>query len=360
LVLFVKRQELAILQVVIVYLFMVTDFLQITVRNYISTNQLMTSTARVLSYTETPSEAALELPGDENVIQSGWPQNGEIEFNKVYMRYRENAPHVLKGLTLNVKSGEKIGCVGRTGAGKSSILQLLFRMVEVDRKFSSESFVKIDEVDTSNLGLHTLRKKISIIPQTPFIFSGTIRRNLDPYGKLSDQEMWNALEEVNLRGYVEGLSNGLDTDMTHASSIFSVGQKQLVCLARAILRKNKILVLDEATANIDTETDNFIQEKISKNFADCTILTIAHRLSTIAGYDKVLVMDKGVPVEFDLPFNLLANHEKDEGITRKSHFSSMVRNTGPRSAQEIFNICKKKYVSSQMARTENFNVIQLE
>lgn len=172
--------------------------------------------------------------------------------------------------------------------------------------------------------------------------------------------MWNALEEVNLRGYVEGLSNGLDTDMTHASSIFSVGQKQLVCLARAILRKNKILVLDEATANIDTETDNFIQEKISKNFADCTILTIAHRLSTIAGYDKVLVMDKGVPVEFDLPFNLLANHEKDEGITRKSHFASMVRNTGPRSAQEIFNICKKKYVSSQMARTENFNVIQLE
>ena len=259
------------------------------------------------------------------------------------MKYRDNMDHVIKGLSFKVSPGQKIGCVGRTGAGKSSIIQLLFRMIEIDKKHAPDSYVKIDGVNALSIGLHALRKKISIIPQTPFVFTGTIRRNLDPFFIIEEEELWKCLEEVNLKKYVEELPKKLDTDMSNAASVFSVGQKQLICLARAILTKNKIIVLDEATANVDLETDNFIQNKIMEKFGGCTIFTIAHRLSTIANYDKVLVMDKGILVEFDAPFKLLVQNENDEELTSKGYFASMVLNTGPRTAKAIFNICRKKY-----------------
>jgi ATP-binding cassette subfamily C (CFTR/MRP) protein 4 len=300
----------------------------------------MSSTARIIRYTELKTEADLTRPEDINVSDI-WPTHGAIEFNNTYMKYRENLDHVIKGLTASVKPGEKIGCVGRSGAGKSSLIQLLFRMTEVDKSIS-DSFVKIDGVDTSTLGLHLLRNKISIIPQVPFVFTGTIRRNLDPFYQKSETELWNCLEEVNLKDNVNALPNKLDTDMSHATSVFSVGQKQLICLARAILKKNKILVLDEATANVDLETDNFIQKKIMERFNDCTIFTIAHRLSTVANYDKILVMDKGQLVEFDAPLKLLVNNENDENITKQGYFSSMVLNTGPRASKAILNLCKAR------------------
>jgi ATP-binding cassette subfamily C (CFTR/MRP) protein 4 len=324
----------------------VTGILQYTIRQMIQTHLLMASAARIQSYCETPSEAAITLPEDEKVKKEGWPQKGEIDLNKVYMRYRPDTDYVIRDLSLHANSGEKIGCIGRTGAGKSSIIQILFRMVEIDKngEGTQDSSIKIDNVDTQSLGLHLLRNSISIIPQTPFIFRGSVKKNLDPIGTHSDEDLWRALEDVNLKEHVENLDDKLNTDMTNASSVFSVGQKQLVCLARTLLKQSKVLVLDEATANVDLQTDNFIQQKIMEKFSQCTLFTIAHRLSTIANYDKVLVLDKGKKVEFDRPYKLLVKNIGDETITNEQgHFASMVLNTGAKTAQEIFNVAKEHF-----------------
>lgn len=327
------------------YLLRISEGLQWYLRQYINCSQSMMSVARCMKYTETPNEADLNKPEDKELQEVVWPSRGDVEFHNVFMKYREDMDHVIKNLSLSVAAGEKIGCIGRTGAGKSSIIQLLFRMVETDVKHAPESYINIDGVNTRGIGLHTLRNKISIIPQTPFVFSGTIRRNFDPFFQTSDEDIWRALEDVNLKDLVEGLPQKLDTDMSNATSIFSVGQKQLICLARAILRKNRIVVLDEATANVDLETDKFIQRKIMEKFGNCTIFTIAHRLSTIADYDKVLVMHKGVSVEYAPPFKLLVNNIEDLEITRNSHFASMVLNTGPKASKAIFHICRNKYLT---------------
>jgi ATP-binding cassette, subfamily C (CFTR/MRP), member 4 len=329
----------------LLYLMSISEFLQWNIRQLISNDMLLASAARVFSYTKLPSEAQLTLPEDSKLKEANWPQKGEVHFNKVFMRYRENLDHVIRGLDIKINPGEKIGCVGRTGAGKSSIIQMLFRTVEIDKSAGHEnSSITIDGVDIMKVGLHTLRYSISIIPQTPVVFSGTIRRNLDPLGQHSDDELWNCLNEVNLKKYVDQLEEKLDTDMTNATSVFSVGQKQLVCLARAILTKSKIIVLDEATANVDFQTDTFIQKKIMEKFADTTVFTIAHRLSTIANYDRVLVLDKGICVEFDEPYKLLVRHIGDTEITNPDgNFASMVLNTGSRNSHYIFEICRSSY-----------------
>jgi ATP-binding cassette, subfamily C (CFTR/MRP), member 4 len=329
----------------LLYLTSVSELVQWNLRQWISCDMLMASTARVINYTKLASEAQLTLPEDKKLKEAKWPQNGEVHFKKVYMKYRENLDHVIKGLDIKIKAGEKIGCVGRTGAGKSSIIQMLFRTVEIDKsKGHEESAIIIDGVDTMNIGLHTLRHSISIIPQTPVVFSGTIKRNLDPLGQHSDEDLWNCLNEVRLKSYVEQLENKLETDMTNATSVFSVGQKQLVCLARAILTRSKIIVLDEATANVDFQTDSFIQKKIMERFADTTVFTIAHRLSTIANYDRVLVLDKGVCVEFDHPYKLLVKEIGDHEITNpEGQFASMVLNTGNKNSHYIFEICRSSF-----------------
>jgi len=324
----------------------VTGAIQFALRQLLQAHILMASASRVQSYCDTKTEAALALSEDERIQKTGWPQKGEIDFNRVYMKYRPELDYVLRDLTLHAKAGEKVGCIGRTGAGKSTIIQILFRMVEIDKSgdHSNSSFVKVDEVDTQSMGLHLLRNNISIIPQIPFCFTGTVKKNLDPIESYSEDELWKVLEDVNLKGYVESLEKGLHTDMTNASSIFSVGQKQLICLARTILKRSKILVLDEATANVDFHTDNFIQQKISEKFNECTVFTIAHRLTTIANYDKVLVLDKGMKMEYDHPYRLLVKTIGDSAITNvDGHFASMVLNTGPKTSQEILRIAKQTF-----------------
>ncbi|XP_025834705.1 probable multidrug resistance-associated protein lethal(2)03659 isoform X2 [Agrilus planipennis] len=288
----------------------------------------MTSVERVLEYSDVEKERGLETP-QEKKPPKNWPERGTITFINLYLRYFPQDPPVLKSLNFTIHDKEKIGIVGRTGAGKSSLIAALFQLTE------TEGHIYIDNVDIKNLGLHDLRSKISIIPQEPVLFSGTMRKNLDPFDEYDDDTLWKALEEVELKEVVSDLASGLNSKMSEGGTNFSVGQRQLVCLARAIIRNNRILVLDEATANVDPQTDALIQHTIRKKFVDCTVLTIAHRLHTVMDSDKVLVMDAGSMVEFDHPHILLRN--------TKGFLYSMVQQTGRAMAETLMRIAEQSY-----------------
>ncbi|XP_041599046.1 ATP-binding cassette sub-family C member 2 isoform X1 [Vulpes lagopus] len=232
----------------------------------------------------------------------GWPSKGEIRFNNYQVRYRPELDLVLRGITCDIRSMEKIGVVGRTGAGKSSLTNGLFRILE-----AAGGQIIIDGVDIASIGLHDLREKLTIIPQDPILFSGSLRMNLDPFNHYSDEEIWKALELAHLKSFVAGLQLGLSHEVAEAGDNLSIGQRQLLCLARALLRKSKILIMDEATAAVDLETDHLIQMTIQKEFSHCTTITIAHRLHTIMDSDKIIVLDNGKIVEYGSPQELLRN-----------------------------------------------------
>uniref|UniRef100_A0A8C9LAD4 Uncharacterized protein n=1 Tax=Pavo cristatus TaxID=9049 RepID=A0A8C9LAD4_PAVCR len=246
----------------------------------------------------------------------GWPSKGEIQFVDYKVRYRPELELVLLGITCNIGSTEKVGVVGRTGAGKSSLTNCLFRVLE-----AAGGKIIIDGLDIATIGLHDLRQNLTIIPQDPVLFTGTLRMNLDPFDQYTDEEVWKALELAHLKAYVQELPERLQHNVSEGGENLSVGQRQLVCLARALLRKAKILILDEATAAVDLETDHLIQTTIRSAFADCTVLTIAHRLHTIMDSNRVMVMHAGKIVEFDSPEKLLQKQSvfsamaKDAGIT---------------------------------------------
>ncbi|XP_040186825.1 ATP-binding cassette sub-family C member 3 isoform X2 [Rana temporaria] len=267
---------------------------------------------RVKEYSETETEAPWSI--DDKKPGEGWPTKGEVELSNYSIRYRPGLDLVLKNLNLKVKGGEKVGIVGRTGAGKSSMTLCLFRILE-----AAEGIITIDGVNIAEIGLHDLRSMLTIIPQDPVLFSGTLRMNLDPFDKYSEDEIWKALELSNLKKFVSSQTEKLDYECAEGGENLSVGQRQLVCLARALLRKTRILILDEATAAIDLETDDLIQMTIRTQFEDCTVLTIAHRLNTIMDYTRVLVLDKGRIAEFDTPTNLIAS---------KGIFYGMVKDAG--------------------------------
>lgn len=238
-----------------------------------------------------------------NTKLQNWPSHGKIEFRDVYMQYRDNPP-VLKGITFAVKEGERVGICGRTGSGKSSILMTLFRIVPL-----LKGNILIDNNDITMVPLQILRRRIAIIPQDPVIFSGTIRFQLDPFNEFTDEKIWGALSEVSMKDYVESLPLKLDEILYERGENLSQGQRQLLCIARALLRKSKIIVIDEGTSAVDPHTDNIIQEVLKSNTDNnkATILTVAHRLSTIVDYDRVLVLRDGVVAEFDTPNNLIAD-----------------------------------------------------
>lgn len=277
------------------------------------------STERLSHYANNLPREGIELEnclqGTASELPSSWPDKGAITFENATLSYRADLPPVLNNIYVEIKAGERVGIVGRTGAGKSSILMALFRITEL-----SEGKIIIDGVDIRSISLKQSRSPISIIPQDPVIFSGTIRTNLDPFGVYSDSDLWYALERAHLNHAVSGMEGKLDAEVAENGENLSVGQRQLLCLARALLRRNRILVLDEATANIDLETDALVQKCIRKDFVDCTILTIAHRLNTVIDYDRILVLDSGQVMEFDTPANLLDNPN--------SYFAQLCAETG--------------------------------
>merc|ERR1712071_162405 len=255
-----------------------------------------------------------EAPGvvpEKDPEPGTWPTAGEIQFSHASLRYRDG-PLVLKDLSLTVKGGEKIGVCGRTGSGKSSLMIALFRISEIE----NDGSISVDGVNIGEIGTAALRLNISIIPQDPVMFSNTIRYNLDPFGTISDEELWDLLKKVEMGEAIAQLPKGLDDIVAEGGENFSQGQRQLLCIARSLLRKPKILVMDEATASIDNETDATIQRMIRENFSDATVLTIAHRLNTIMDCDRILVLDDGHIAELDTPENLLG---KEDG-----HFKAMV------------------------------------
>ncbi|XP_046426049.1 ATP-binding cassette sub-family C member 4-like isoform X3 [Neodiprion fabricii] len=300
----------------------------------------MTSVERLLQYTNLPKEGPFAF---DNSPPSDWPSMGSLDFKDVSMTYSIDKPPALKGLNLNIRPGWKVGVVGRTGAGKSSLISALFRLV--GDGLDGEIF--LDGISTKTIGLNDLRSRISIIPQEPILFSASLRYNLDPFEQYSDAELWNSIREVELGGVI----SSLDFSVAGGGANFSVGQRQLICLARAILRNNRLLVLDEATANVDPNTDALIQRTIRRRFVDCTVLTVAHRLNTIMDSDRVLVMDGGRIVEFDHPHLLL----KD----RDGYFSQMVQQTGKTMAEELAKISESAFPATSEIASDVTNDVAL-
>ncbi|CAK4666586.1 unnamed protein product [Aphanomyces euteiches] len=257
----------------------------------------MVSPERIAQYATIESEAPRVISG---AVAKEWPTNGDIRFENVGFRYKENGPLVLKDINVHIRSGEKIGIVGRTGAGKSSLTMALFRINEV-----ATGRIMIDGVDISKVGVKTLRSAIAIIPQTPVLFKGPLRNYLDPFGEYTDDDLWSALQKVKLVDRISSVEGKLDSPVEENGENFSVGERQMLCMARALLRQARIVVLDEATAAIDHETDQNLQRVIRSEFASSTVLTIAHRLDTVLDSDKILVFDQGRLVQSDVPKALL-------------------------------------------------------
>lgn len=293
------------------YVLNITMSLTWIVRSSVLLETNIVSVERVLEYCKLTPEAENII--DENRTEKYWPSKGLIEFKNYSTRYRPDLDPVLKNITLKINPTEKVGIVGRTGAGKSSLTLALFRLLE-----ATEGSIFIDDVDISKIGLFDLRSNLAIIPQDAQAFEGTIRYNLDPLAKYNDEELWHVIELAHLKHHLFRLvkddditsdptvSECLDYNVSENGSNLSLGQRQLLCLARALLNKSQILVLDEATAAVDMETDKIIQNTIRTQFKDRTILTIAHRIDTVLDSDKILVLDQGRVKEFDSPENLLA------------------------------------------------------
>ncbi|KAJ3132216.1 hypothetical protein HK100_005540 [Physocladia obscura] len=274
-----------------------------------------------------PKEASRNLPKDNELAD--WPSTGLIEFENLELAYASHPDRlIIDGISLRIEGGEKIGVVGRTGSGKSTLMDALFRIIEAKR-----GAILIDGQDIASIGLKKLRLSIQMIPQSPTLFDGTIRSNMDQLSKKSDTELWESLKRVGMHEYVSQLTEKLDSKVSEDGVNLSAGQRQLLCLAKVLLDKSKILIMDEATSSVDAESDKLIQNAIATQFVNATVLSVAHRLNTIAAFDKVLVLDNGKVAEFDSPYVLLG---KENSI-----FKEMVNATGVANAAVITEIATK-------------------
>ena len=328
---------------VLSYILSAVQMFQFIIRQLAEVENDMNSTERLHYYgTQIEEEAPLHLAK----VDKSWPHAGSISFSNIQMRYRAGLPLVLRGLSMDIRGGERIGIVGRTGAGKSSIMSALFRLTEL-----SGGSIKIDDIDITTVGLHDLRSRLAIIPQDPALFRGTVRSNLDPFNEHTDLELWSALRKADLVEQEvppreEAIENSeitsdaekpasptqhqhqqqqrihLDTSVDEEGLNFSLGQRQLMALARALVRDSRIIVCDEATSSVDFETDQKIQNTMATVFKGKTLLCIAHRLRTIIHYDRICVMDQGQIVELDEPIRLW------EGTVGEGVFRGMCDRSG--------------------------------
>uniref|UniRef100_A0A7N2M8R0 ABC-type xenobiotic transporter n=1 Tax=Quercus lobata TaxID=97700 RepID=A0A7N2M8R0_QUELO len=280
------------------------------------------SVERILQYSSVPSEPPLVI--EENRPDHSWLPNGEVDIHDLQVQYAPHMPLVLQGLTCTFPGGMKTGIVGRTGSGKSTLIQALFRIVE-----PAAGQIIIDGVNISSIGLHDLRSRLSIIPQDPTMFEGTIRSNLDPLDEYTDEQIWEALDMCQLGDKVWDKEGKLDSTVSENGENWSVGQRQLVCLGHVLLKKSKVLVLDEATASVDTATDNLIQQTLSQHFSNCTVISIAHRITSVLDSDMVLLLNNGIMEEYDSPTRLLEN--------KSSSFAQLVAEYTMRSNSSFGN-----------------------
>ncbi|KAF9987959.1 hypothetical protein BGZ75_010223 [Mortierella antarctica] len=360
-------------------------------RSYCDLFVHMISVERVQEYTKMNTEAPLlttpDSPAQGALQEEQWPKRGRIAFVNYSTRYREGLDLVLKNMSFSVEAGEKIGIVGRTGAGKSSMTLALFRMIEAANSYwakasdnsgrllesprdASESpeedggRIEIDGIDISTLGLQDLRQHLAIIPQDPVLFAGSVRENLDPFNELADTALWEALERSHLKDFISSLPGGLSFQVAQHGENFSVGQRSLICLARALLRTTKILVLDEATSAVDVETDELIQKTIRREFSNLTVLTIAHRIKTVMDSDRILVLDQGMVVEYDSPRSQqhlpLLDHQNNPTDTLRSFantaFGYFDKYHQPKATQ-LLEPQKMKVLAAMMAPPEQIQAI---
>ncbi|KAM5570157.1 hypothetical protein ABKV19_017257 [Rosa sericea] len=271
------------------------------IRNLCNMENKIISVERILQYTTSiPSEPPLVI--DSNRPDHSWPSQGKVDMHDLQVRYAPHMPLVLRGLTCSFPGGMKTGIVGRTGSGKTTLIQTLFRIVD-----PAAGRILIDGINISSIGLHDLRSKLSIIPQDPTMFEGTVRSNLDPLEEYTDEQIWEALDKCQLGDEIRKKQGKLDSAVSENGENWSMGQRQLVCLGRVLLKKSKVLVLDEATASVDTATDNLIQQTLRHHFSDCTVITIAHRITSVLHSDMVLLLSHGLIEECDSPARLLEN-----------------------------------------------------
>ncbi|CAL5195604.1 unnamed protein product [Lathyrus oleraceus] len=284
------------------------------------------SVERIKQFIHIPVEPPAIL--DHNRPPSSWPSKGRIDLQDLEIRYRPNAPLVLKGITCTFKEGSRVGVVGRTGSGKSTLISALFRLVEPSR-----GDILIDGINICSIGLKDLRTRLSIIPQEPTLFKGSIRTNLDPLGLYSDDEIWKAVEKCQLKETISKLPNLLDSSVSDEGGNWSLGQRQLFCLGRVLLKRNRILVLDEATASIDSATDAILQRVIRQEFAECTVITVAHRVPTVIDSDMVMVLSYGKVVEYDEPSKLMDTNSSFSWLVAE-YWSSCRKNSFPNISRQ--------------------------
>lgn len=309
------------------YSVQVTFFMTFFVRMFVETENAMNSVERLIFYSEITPEKPYVIEG--KAPPKDWPSHGGIVVRDLCMNYRPGLPNVLNDVSFTIKAGEKIGVCGRTGSGKSSLLLALFRLVECNK-----GSIVIDGIDISTLGLKDLRSRLTIISQTPVLFDGTVRSNLDPFDEYDDASLWEVLESSQMKEYVQSLPEKLNAPIQEGGANVSVGQAQLLCLSRAMLRKGSILMLDESTASIDAETDKLIQQTIRNKFRDKTVIVIAHRLDGIVTCDRVMLLDAGEIKEFASPRTLLNDSS--------SSFSHLVAETGPTQAAYLKTLANQE------------------
>mgnify|MGYP000997305167 CR=1 FL=1 len=345
-VLMAGDNEPGIIGISIVLILEITSCVYILHKQLIFCILLSSSSNQIMKLFNIETEPPLIAPIDYQLVKSHWPQTGELEFRNVFLKYKRDMNYALKSVRLRIADKEKVACIAANGIGHQALVHLLFRVYDLDKWAAPGSKVKVGGMDVELLGLHLLRQSISYLPKEPLIFADTLRNNLDPFDAVSEGEVWRSIKIVGLENFVANLDNGINSDISQLIPRLSSKEAHLISLARALLQKNKIMVINDIFALLDEDAEHQIQQVINEYFQDHTILTVTSKLNAIAGYDKVIVIDRGRIAEFDSPYKLLVKDPNDTFVTNKnSIFAKMLMNTNENIVKAIFEVCRVKYFS---------------